>query len=328
MSGFCLNFEDPIRDSVTRVRFAPESNHLLVSSWDSSVRLYDVEKNVLRLEARVDAAVLDCCFEDRSVAFSAASDGSVFRYDLQNGAHSAIGLHDDSATCIEYSNETSQVITTGWDGKILSWDPRSYQVSGSFVGSTSLVESISLCQFELLVGTGSLVCKYDLRKSGSAMQAEELPMSISLRCVRSMAGWEGFAVGSVDGRVTLQSNSDEIGYTFRCVPKSKNRKYHLVTVNDIAFNPCAPGVFVTGDYEGQVIAWDAKSRKRLLELPRYPNTVASLSYNHTGELLAIASSFTYQEANELEDHPQIFIQEMGESYLRSAAAESSARKQR
>ncbi|KAK9707207.1 hypothetical protein RND81_07G179800 [Saponaria officinalis] len=299
MSGIRLNFEDPIKDSVTRIRFAPQSNNLLISSWDSSLRLYDVETNELRLEAQIDAAVLDCCFEDEFVAFSAASDGSIFRYDLQTGDHSAIGLHDDSATCIEYSNETSQVITTGWDGNICFWDPCSNQVSRSFVGSTSLVESISLCRFELLVGTGSLVRKYDLRKSGAAMQAEELPMSISVRCVRSMAGWEGFAVGSFDGRVTLQTDTEEIGYTFRCVPKSKNRKYHLVTVNDIAFNPCAPGVFVTGDYEGQVIAWDAKSRKRLLELPRYPNTVASLSYNHTGELLAIASSYTYQEANEL-----------------------------
>lgn len=36
-----------------------------------------------------------------------------------------------------------------------------------------------------------------------------------------------------------------------------------------------------------------------LQLPRYPNSIASLSYNHTGELLAVASSYTYQEANEL-----------------------------
>lgn len=35
------------------------------------------------------------------------------------------------------------------------------------------------------------------------------------------------------------------------------------------------------------------------QLPRFPNSVASLSCNHNGDVLAIAASYTYQEANEL-----------------------------
>lgn len=82
------------------------------------------------------------------------------------------------------------------------------------------------------------------------------------------------------------------------------------------------GTFVTGDNEGYVISWNAKSRRRLFEvsnltnmtcslvilsnlcvlfkkkLPRYSNSIASLAFNHTGELLAITSSHTYQEAKE------------------------------
>jgi hypothetical protein len=46
-----------------------------------SLRLYDVVGSVLRLEAPCEAALLDCCFQsDESVAFSAASDGSVRRF--------------------------------------------------------------------------------------------------------------------------------------------------------------------------------------------------------------------------------------------------------
>lgn len=33
-----------------------------------------------------------------------------------------------------------------------------------------------------------------------------------------------------------------------------------------------------------------------VQLPRFSNSVASLSYNHRGQLLAVASSCTYQEA--------------------------------
>ncbi|XP_057542126.1 mitotic checkpoint protein BUB3.3 isoform X2 [Amaranthus tricolor] len=326
MSGNRLDFEEPMKDAISRVRFAPESNNLLISSWDSSIRLVDVNSSKLRLEVQTEAALLDCCFQNESIALSAASDGSIFRYDLRFGAHSTIGKHEDSATCIEYSPETSQVITAGWDGRVLSWDSRSTKASHPSSSFNLNVDSFSLSGIELLASTGSSLRRYDLRKLDETIQGENLSMGFRIRCVRPMACQKGFAVGSVDGHVTLQSNSDETGYTFRCISKSKKGKSHPVTVNDIAFNPSLPGAFVTGDYEGHVIAWDGSSRKRLLELPRYPNSVASLSYNSTGELLAIASSYTYQEANEIEDHPQIFIQELGESNLKSAATGSSCRR--
>lgn len=35
------------------------------------------------------------------------------------------------------------------------------------------------------------------------------------------------------------------------------------------------------------------------QLPRFPSSVASLSFNQGGQLLAIASSYTYLEANEM-----------------------------
>lgn len=109
MDGACLNFENPIGDALSRVQFAPQSNNLLVSSWDSvstrlfylsitslqnylhlflcdlivqKLRLYDVDSSLLRLEASApsQAALLDCCFQTESVAFTAASDGSIIRF--------------------------------------------------------------------------------------------------------------------------------------------------------------------------------------------------------------------------------------------------------
>lgn len=109
MSGAPLKFENPIQDAISRIRFAPQSDNLLISSWDSvsgtlllgstnvvfvalltffihknrlfvqSLRLYDVGSSVLRLEAPAEAALLDCCFQNESVAFSAGSDGFIRR---------------------------------------------------------------------------------------------------------------------------------------------------------------------------------------------------------------------------------------------------------
>ncbi|PSR88422.1 Mitotic checkpoint protein like [Actinidia chinensis var. chinensis] len=237
--GTCLKFENPIRDAVTKIRFAPKSNNLLISSWDSSLRLYDVDRFVLRVEAPFEAALLDCCFQNELVAFSAGSDGCVRRYDLDSGIHDTVGNHDDLVSCIEYSDETR------------------------------------------------------------------------------------FVAGSIDGRIALEYlNSSDAGYVFWCHPKSKDGRHHVVPVNDVAFNPIISGAFVTGNNKGDVATWDAQSKRRIqqVQLPRYSNSVTSLSYNHTGRLLAVASSNTCLEANEIEEPPQIFIHEMDDNRIGSVSS--------
>lgn len=50
-------------DAISSVKFAPKSNqYLLVSSWDCSVRLYDVTANIERHKYNHELPVLDVCF--------------------------------------------------------------------------------------------------------------------------------------------------------------------------------------------------------------------------------------------------------------------------
>ncbi|KAL6529328.1 hypothetical protein OROGR_014951 [Orobanche gracilis] len=318
MNGLCLNFDNPIRDAISRIRFAPDSNSLLISSWDSSLRLYDVDKSELRSEAPAGgAALLDCCFE---------------MYDLLLGNSNDIGNHDDTATCVEYSNETCQIITAGWDKKVKFWDARSAHSVGCLSNLAVGVESISLSVFNLMVALKSSVHIYDLRYLNGTVQTKEPFTNIHIKCVRSSSDIGGSVIGSTDGRVALEylgeSNSQKDGYAFRCHPKDKDGRYHLAAVNDIAFSPSLRSVLVTGDNDGHAIIWDVQKRKRLMELPRYPNSVASMAYNHGGQLLAIASSYTYQEANEREELPRIFLHHMDDIHFKSAPSSvcSSVRK--
>ncbi|XP_077216652.1 transducin/WD40 repeat-like superfamily protein [Tasmannia lanceolata] len=328
MNTKSLELENPFQDAISRIRFSSRSNNLLISSWDNTLRLYDVDASVLRLEAPCEAGLLDCCFQGEMAAYSVGSDCRVRRYDLNSGIQNTIGDHDDLATCIEYSEATSQVITTGLDKIINFWDVR---VSNGSVGYSKMVnaevESMSLSGLRLLVATGTTVNMYDLRNLEQPVQTNESSMDYQIACIRSSPNFQGYAVSSIEGHVSLKffepSDAHEIGgYVFRCYPKSKNWRYHQVAVNDIAFHPCY-GTFVTGDNEGYAIIWDGRSTKRLFELPRYPNSVASMSYNQDGQILAIASSYTYQEANEVEEAPQIFIHEMDENFVRPFSGGSS-----
>ncbi|TXG56575.1 hypothetical protein EZV62_017888 [Acer yangbiense] len=329
MQGVCLEFGNPIEDAISAIRFAPQSNNLLVSSWES-LRLYDVDSCVLRLEAHSEAALLDCCFQNDAVAFSADSDGFIRRYDLHSGTIDTIGKHDDIATCLRYSDETSQVFSTGLDNKIMSLDMRMGTTPTFWRNLDAEVESMSISGFDLMVATGASINIYDLRNLDRSIQSSVSQMDVQIKCVSSIPYSRGYVVGSIDGRVAVEfsnsSNPNNTRYTFRCHPKSKDGRYHLVSVNDIVINPLIRGAFVTGDNEGYVIAWDAQSKRRLFELPRYSNKVASLSYNHEGQLLAVASSYTYKEAAEKEEPPQIFVHKIDDVLQRSVSVGSSSRK--
>lgn len=50
-------------DSISAVKFSPSTTQfLLVSSWDCTVRLYDVGSNTMRMKYQHTAPVLDCAF--------------------------------------------------------------------------------------------------------------------------------------------------------------------------------------------------------------------------------------------------------------------------
>lgn len=110
-NGSQSKLEIPIGNSISKIQFAPHSNNLLISSWDTvsfisfsfsifvnwnihslrlinfisrvfqCLRLYDFDASVLRLESPSEFALLDCCFTDEdTVAFAAASDGFIRRF--------------------------------------------------------------------------------------------------------------------------------------------------------------------------------------------------------------------------------------------------------
>ncbi|KAI3968632.1 hypothetical protein MKX01_028782 [Papaver californicum] len=321
MEGNPLKIE--IRDGISKVRFAPKSNNLLISSWDSNLRLYDLDTSKLRSEIPLEVGLLGCCFHDESIAFSIGSDCCLRRHDLNSGIHETVGNHDDLATCVEYSEETCQAVTGGLNKRIISWDMR---MGKSMVYSVHVgveVESMSVSGYHLAVGIGTSVSIYDLRNLNEPLETHS-SMQYPVSCVGLFPDSKGYAVGSVDGLVAVKcldfSDANDMSYMFRCQPKSRDGKRHLVAVNDVVFNPSQYGAFVTGDNEGYAIMWSAQSRKRLFQFTKYPNSLSSLSYNSSGQYLAVASSYTHQEANEREEPPQIFIHEMNEKVMNMGSA--------
>ncbi|KAF7000363.1 hypothetical protein CFC21_016286 [Triticum aestivum] len=313
----------PPRDGVSSLRFSKHSNRLLVSSWEKAVRLLDVDAtNALVGAFAHKTPVLDCCFHDNdSSAFSASSDHVVRRLSFSAKSSYRLGTHDGPVRCVEYSYTTGQVITGSWDRTIKCWDQRGatgpeYTLIGTHT-QPERVYALSLAGHKLVVATaGEHVNVYDLRNMSEPQQRKSY-LNSQTRCVECYPNKTGFALGSTDGRVAMdffdQSESSlEKRYGFKCHRLTEGRVRVAYPVNAIAFHS-VHGTFATGGCDGFVCTWDGENKKRLFQSPRYPTSIAALSFSKDNNLLAVASSYTY-ERGKIENEPgtKIFIRDVNE----------------
>ncbi|XP_020233253.1 mitotic checkpoint protein BUB3.2 [Cajanus cajan] len=242
---------NPPSDGISNLRFSNHSDHLLVSSWDKSVRLYDASANVLRGEFMHSGPVLDCCFHDDSSGFSAAADNT------------------------------------------------------------------SLVGHRLVVATaGRHVNIYDLRNMSQPEQRRESSLKYQTRCIRCYPNGTGYALSSVEGRVAMEffdlsEASQTKKYAFKCHRKSEAGRDIVYPVNAIAFHPIY-GTFATGGCDGYVNVWDGNNKKRLYQYSKYPTSVAALSFSRDGRLLAVASSYTFEEGPKPHEQDAIFVRSVNE----------------
>uniref|UniRef100_A0A7I4FTL3 Uncharacterized protein n=1 Tax=Physcomitrium patens TaxID=3218 RepID=A0A7I4FTL3_PHYPA len=262
----------PPSDAITNLRFSNQIDHLLVSSWDAKLRLYDVAANVLKAEFGSQGPVLDCCFCDDSSGYSAGADQTLYRYDFNTGAETTLGLHDGAITSLEYSHATGQVISGSWDKTLRCWDARSCSLAARYA-QPARVTSMSLLGHNLVVSTiGRHILVYDIRKMSEGQQSSETPLRFQTRSVCCNPDGRGFAIGSIDGRVIIDwfdpSEARVKKYVFKCHPKPAAGPKIFHPVNALAFHP-QYGSLATGSGDRHVNFWDVHIRKRLFQVHKH-----------------------------------------------------------
>ncbi|CAM6082104.1 unnamed protein product [Calypogeia fissa] len=319
-SGSGRELSSPPTDGISTVRFSNHSDHLLVSSWDTNVRLYDASANVLKGQFSHRGPVLDCCFHDDSSGFSASADRTVRRYDFNTGREDVLGTHEAPVRCVEYSHATGLVITGSWDKTLRCWDARA---SGGLetYPQPERVYSMSLVGHRLVVAmAGRHINVYDLRNMAQPEQRRESSLKYQTRCVRCYPNGTGYALSSVEGRVAMEFfDMSESGqakkYAFKCHRKSEAGRDTVYPVNAIAFHPVY-GTFATGGCDGYVNVWDGSNKKRLYQYSKYPTSIAALSFSRDGRLFAVASSYTFEEGDKPHEPDAVFVRSVNEAEVK------------
>uniref|UniRef100_W5MNG7 Mitotic checkpoint protein BUB3 n=2 Tax=Lepisosteus oculatus TaxID=7918 RepID=W5MNG7_LEPOC len=294
-------------DSTSAVKFSPStSQFLLVSSWDTTVRLYDVGANSMRMKYQHLAPVLDCAFYDPTHAWSGGLDMQLKTHDLNTDQETIVGTHDAPIRCVEYCPEVNVMVTGSWDRSVRLWDPRTPCNAGTF-SQPEKVYTLSVAGDRLIVGTaGRRVLVWDLRNMGYVQQRRESSLKYQTRCIRAFPNKQGYVLSSIEGRVAVEylDPSPEVQkkkYAFKCHRLKENGIEQVYPVNAISFHS-VHNTFATGGSDGFVNIWDPFNKKRLCQFHRYPTSISSLAFSNDGTTLAIASSYMHEQGDI--EHPE------------------------
>lgn len=93
----------PPGDGISSVCFSPtQTELLLVTSWDGTMRLYDAIRNTPRSTFNFNGACLTGCFNyEGSGAFVGGLDARVRMLDFSRGSITDLGCHSKAVSCME-----------------------------------------------------------------------------------------------------------------------------------------------------------------------------------------------------------------------------------
>lgn len=315
-----FELNQPPTDGITRLCFSPvpNSNQLLVSSWDNSVRLYNIAQNTLQHMYTHQYAVLDCCFYEPTKTFSGGLDRALKMYDFTTQASAALGNHLDAIRCVRFCRELGLVITGSWDKTVKLWDPRQKQNVGMYDQNGESVYTMSLCGDRIVVGTSNRrVLIWDLKNMQFAEQRRASSLKYQTRCIECFPNKQGFVLSSIEGRVAVEylDTDPEVQkkkYAFKCHRLKQDGVENIYPVNAISFHE-VHNTFATGGSDGFVNIWDPFNKKRLCQFHRYPSDISSLAFNKEGSMIAIASSPTQVQEGQDKAKDAVYIRHITDS---------------
>ncbi|XP_053669133.1 mitotic checkpoint protein BUB3 [Anopheles marshallii] len=297
-------------DVISAVKFSPKINKfLLVSSWDTTVRLYDVASNTLRQKLVHSSPVLDCAFLNSTKTISGNLDNVVKLYDLNANVEITLGSHNAGVKCVEYSAKLNAILTGSWDRTVKLWDVREKECVGTYEQSNGKVYSMSSIDEKLVVATSERkVLIWDLRKMDNYIERRESSLKYQTRAVRCFPNKEGYVMSSIEGRVAVEyfDPNPEVQkkkFAFKCHRAKENDVELIYPVNAISFHSIY-NTFATGGSDGYVNIWDGFNKKRLCQFHLYDSSISSLCFSDDGSTLAIACSYMDEAENPPQPSPQ------------------------
>lgn len=316
-----FQLKDAPKDGISSVDFSPSlSNYLLASSWDGTLRIYDVNENSMKNKFDDKLPFLDCCYVSNESVYGAGMNKTIKCFDVEKSSEKTIGVHEMPIRCLKYCSKFDVILSGSWDGNVCAWDGKNANPSFTLQNNDK-VFSLDCNDYLVIVATANRkLLIWDVRKTSLPIYKKESTLKYQTRCVKFFPDGKGYVLGSIEGRVAVEflDGDSQIGkYAFKCHRTTQEDGVEYVyPVNAISFHK-QYSTFATGGSDGVVNTWDAVNKKRLFQFKKYPSSISSLAFNDKGTLLAIASSFKYEENIKEIPPDSIFIRKINDIEVKS-----------
>lgn len=322
-----IDLKDPPKDGISSLNFSSHNPDLLLAtSWDNSVRIYNVTANTIVSKYEHAKSVLSGCFSvNDQYCFSGDLEGKLMKYNLKTGDASLVGqvsdFHRSAIRCVSVvPNQPNWVITGSWDNTLKLWD-----ISKNTCLQTLDLEKKVYCMDVTPDGTKLLVGTQDLLVFVVALRQDpqRSPLKITTRqntglkhqtrCIKCFRDSNSFAIGSLEGRIAvkhIQQADMQNNYAFKCHrTKTAQQVETLYPVNTIATHPKYE-IFATGGCDGTIALWDRMNKKKLNSTSPFETSISAISFNCTGNYLAFAVSYTWEMGNQSHPSDRICIKKL------------------
>jgi mRNA export factor len=351
-----VNFTGTPADGISAIAMngntSTPTNMVIAASWDNSLSCYELNYmgatvNGTRPIAQFkhEAPVLCCDVGgDGYTTFSAGADSHIYSWDPRAGPQSAtkIGKHDNPVRCLKWIPELNCVATASWDKTLKVWDARTPMPALSLTLSERAY-AMDIKDKMAVIGTADRNIRVygDIslgQQQGNVIEYVS-PMSYQTRCVSIFADKQGYAIGSIEGRVAIEY-IDELPAKTNPQLKSTAAKSFIFKChrdgNDIYGVNCIDfhmtNKFLTGGSDGSVVWWDKDARNRLAAKDWFkkgtsrpnPLPICAAKFTPNGQGMIVAASYDWSQGHS--GSGQTGNTEIALKYHAVSAADISTRK--
>ena len=312
-----LELSNTPSDTISALSWSPVANHLAVSSWDKTVRVFELQvtgmasnslSSVPRALFTLEAPVLCCSFtKDGAGVLAGCSDGKVVLCTLATQQTALVGSHEGPVVGVFHLPEINNMVLSASHDKTVRFFafPAGPGGTGTAALSVPHPERIYCADVKfplLVVGTADRkVFVYNLQSVASGggvspYRTVESKLRLQSRVVSCFMDKSGYALGSIEGRCSIAGIEDVVNkdknFEFKCHRSADE----IFPVHALDFH--VTGVFVTAGGDGNIVIWDkdTKSRVKGFNSVNYPVTAAKFSAQ--GDLLAYAVGYDWAKGHE------------------------------
>ncbi|KAH8924599.1 WD40 repeat-like protein [Atractiella rhizophila] len=301
----------PPSDAISSLSWSPTADFIAVGSWDNNVRVYEMDPSNGQTRPVTsyshDSPVLSVCWnKEGNKIFSGSADKTVKVYDVSTGQSNKLGDHQDTVKGVVWADAQGGVLASAsWDKTLKYWDLRSPQP----VATVSLPEraySMATSSTLLLIATADRhLCLFNLTSPTTIFKQVYSPLKFQTRSVACMPEGKGYAVASIEGRVSVNFFSDAPApYSFKCHRKdlpgqntsvnASQSKYQKATwsVNSLSFHQQL-GSLATAGTDASFSFWDLEGKSKLKTFDERGGPIVATEFHRSGEWFAYAISYDW-----------------------------------